>query len=116
MRHALLAATGRPSTKTCQTACAASSRCDCRLQVVHCAVACASSQAALQRVALTTLLLTSAAATAAVDSAAQDCWAQEPAARPSMNSVVTRLEAIKASGEMANAGGAGGGGCCCTIC
>lgn len=47
--------------------------------------------------------------------ALQDCWAHVPSQRPSMDEVVTRLEAIQVSGEMAALDKAEPM-CCCTIC
>ncbi|KAF8055751.1 splA [Scenedesmus sp. PABB004] len=43
----------------------------------------------------------------------EDCWAQDPAERPSMEQVVTRLEAAAASGDLAALDAKA---CGCTIC
>jgi len=45
----------------------------------------------------------------------QDCWAQEPSLRPTMDEVVTRLEALQLSGAM-EALDKAEPTCRCTIC
>jgi hypothetical protein len=44
----------------------------------------------------------------------QDCWSGDPLSRPSMDAVVSRLEAAAASGDLQ--GMDKPAGCACTIC
>jgi hypothetical protein len=44
----------------------------------------------------------------------QDCWSGDPLSRPSMDAVVSRLEAAAASGELQGLDKPAG--CACTIC
>ena len=133
MRAACQMATARPLMKSGRTPCARSSRCaracmhalpTSRLNLCMHLVACATLHAAVTAHTLQPCQhayrlqvcagLDTRNSKHAPCIKTQDCWAQQPAARPSMQEVVPRLIAIREMDALSTY--TGNGPSCCTIC
>ncbi len=103
-----------PTTNICQRQTPTASALVCSVNVsLHLAIL-ADPPRQSQPQALTNLTISNAAVHSALLllPMLQDCWAPLPQDRPSMEQVIARLEAIKASGAFAQLPGGGSGGCC----